>query len=171
MPTLPCKLDLVQLKVFTHVPPKPKGNLSRGFLGVSPYVLVLHLPTWPQKLSQETQQKDCSNTNQSDHADVMFVLKAEESEIRSNCSFHVHCLHCISAVICLYTPGVLHLFDLGNLTIHSANRTGSAGSNSALCAFFCSEHDLMGCISKFQRSPQLQSKREVSVLHYLDTLL
>lgn len=136
--------------MFTHVPPKHKGNISSGLLGVSPYMSVLYLPT---EISQETQQKGCSNTNQSDHADVMFILKAEESEIRSNCSFHVHCLHCISVVIFLYTTGVLHLFDLCNLTHYSTNRTWSAGSSSALRAFVCSEHDLMGCVPKFQRSP------------------
>lgn len=114
MSALPWKFDLVQLKMFTHVPPKHKGNLSSGFLGVPPYVLV-YLPTWPQKFSQETQQEDCSYTNQWPcWCDVYSESRRKWNKV--NCSFHVHCLHCVSVVICLYTPCVLHLFDLCNLT-------------------------------------------------------
>lgn len=40
----------------------------------------------------------------------------------------------------------LHLFDLCNHTSYSTNRTRSAGNNTVLCAFVCSEHDLLDCI-------------------------
>lgn len=86
------KFDLVQLKMFTHVPPKHKEiNLSTGFLALSPYTLVLYSPTWPEIIT----------------GDTTIGLIPHQPQGPCWCDVYSESRRkCICVVICLYTPGI-----------------------------------------------------------------